>query len=112
MSADWMLIVGPRLGAMCRPRKLASGTLTLGCSGSAALELLHTSGPIIERANLYLGHQAVTRLRLVRDAAMAPEPESLPALGKQGAETLDASLAEFPAGKVRTALDALAKAMG
>ena len=77
LIADWPAIAGPALAATM-PRRLAAGTLTLGCTGPAALELQHYAPQIIERVNTHLGRPAVQRLRFVQQprppAGMAPAP--------------------------------------
>ena len=73
MATDWPSIVGPKLAAVTQPRRLAAGTLTLGCIGPVALELQHLAGPLMERINAHLGRALVQRLRFVQDAT-APSP--------------------------------------
>src|SRR5580658_538766 len=62
----WTGIVGPALAAATMPRRLAQGTLTIGCSGPVAMELQHLSTELIGRINQYLGGQTVRRVRFVQ----------------------------------------------
>lgn len=107
LMADWPLIVGPRLAARTLPRRFASGTLTLGCTGPVALELQHLATTLIERVNHHLGRVAVTRLRFVQEPP--PRTESAP---KQPPRLEPMQIGDFPEGALRDALSNLAAAMG
>ncbi len=75
LIADWPSIIGPALAAVTAPRRLAAGTLTLGCAGPVALELQHLSTQVLERINGHLGNPAVQRLRFVQEPVAAkPSP--------------------------------------
>ena len=108
IAADWEAIVGPALAAVTVPRKLAAGTLTLGCSGPIALELQHLADELLARVNLHLGAAPVQRLRFVqlppaRSPAPPPAPAAIPA---ETAARLEARLAGL-SGELRAALAAL-----
>ena len=70
----WPGIVGPALAVTTTPRRLAQGTLTIGCSGPMAMELQHLSAEVMQRINQYLGSQVVRRLRFLQTTAAAPFP--------------------------------------
>ncbi len=106
LMADWPLIVGPGLAARTLPRRLASGTLTLGCTGPVALELQHLATTLIERMNQHLGRVAVTRLRFVQEPP--PRSESMP---KRRPRLGPISIGNFPEGALRDALSSLAAAI-
>jgi hypothetical protein len=68
LLADWQTLAGPDLGARAAPVKFAGGTLTLACSGPAAMELQLLSPQIIARLNLALGQAMIERLRFIQQA--------------------------------------------
>ena len=112
IAADWEAIVGPALAAVTAPRKLAAGTLTMGCSGPIALELQHLADQLVARINMHLGGAPVQRLRFVQfppapQAPPAPPPAALPA---EAAARLEATLAGLP-GELHAALAALGAAL-
>ncbi len=112
IAADWEAIVGPALAAVTVPRKLAAGTLTLGCSGPIALELQHLADQLIARINMHLGGAPVQRLRFVQlppaaPAAPPPPPAAIPA---EAAARLEARLAGL-SGELRAALASLGTAL-
>src|ERR1700677_3337277 len=74
----WSGIVGPVLADATTPRRLAQGTLTIGCSGPMAMELQHLSTELIGRINHYLGSPAVKRLRFVQTLEGRPPPRPPP----------------------------------
>ena len=74
LLADWALIVGPALAAVTSPRRLAGGTLTIGCAGPVAMELQHLSAELLSRINGALGKASVTQLRFVQDFMPPPSP--------------------------------------
>jgi hypothetical protein len=107
----WAGIVGPALAAATVPRRLAQGTLTIGCSGPVAMELQHLSTELIGRINQYLGGQTVRRVRFVQILAtrsVAPL-RSHPTVAAE--EAAAESVAHLPEGPLRTALAALGRAV-
>src|SRR5215475_437446 len=110
--ADWGAIVGPAIGAVTTPRRLAAGTLTVACSGPIAMELQHLSGEVIERINTHLGGRTVAALRFVQTPEASPTPV-LPARAVEPARlaVVDAALAPLPVGELRDALAALGRAI-
>ena len=71
--ADWPAIVGPALAAVTVPRRFASGTLSIACSGPIALELQHLAGELMARINANLGRVTVTAAPLRAGAGRAAE---------------------------------------
>ena len=105
LMTDWPAIVGPALAQTTRPKRLAAGTLTLGCAGPIALELQHLAGPLMERINTHLGRPLVQRLRFVQEAlAPPPVPRRKPRLDPVPIEGM-------PAGDLNDALAALGAAV-
>jgi len=96
LLADWESLAGPEFAARAAPVKFAGGTLTLACTGPAAMELQLVAPTLIARLNLALGQQMIERLRFTRQAPkvlgqsvslprhMAAPPKDLPdgALGE------------------------------
>lgn len=108
--ADWPAIMGPDLAAMAEPVKLSAGTLTLACTGTAAMELSLMGPLVMERVNAHLGRAAVSRLAFrqraprARPAPAAPPPAPPAALPAELARRLDS----LPEGELRAALAKLA----
>jgi hypothetical protein len=101
---DWGQIVGPGLAACAIPKRLVGTTLTLACSGPAALELQHLSAALIGRINTHLGRVAVEHLRFVQDGAppaVVPPPPRPPPV----------AIADMPDGDLRDALSRLGGAV-
>ncbi len=106
IMADWPAIVGPALAQAAQPRRLAGGTLTLGCAGPQALELQHLAAALIERINTHLGRVAVQRLRFVQERP-APPPPTRP----QAPQVAVPAIAGLPEGGLREALERLGRAV-
>jgi len=109
LIADWETIAGPRLAAEATPRRLAAGTLTLGCTGPAALELQHLAPALIERVNTQLGQEVVRKLRFVQDAPARPAPRRPPPTPELA--SAERAVAGVPPGPLRGALLALGRAV-
>jgi len=112
IMADWATIVGPMLGSVSAPRRLAAGTLTIACAGPVAMELQYFGTELISRINTHLGTPAVRALRFVQTTAVAPpaapQPRPLPPDVTAAAET---AVATIPEGELRAALAALGRAV-
>jgi len=111
VMADWDPIVGPALAAVTTPRRLQSGILTIACAGPIALELQHLTSELIARINRHLGTATVTRLRFVQDLAPPSPVPVTRALAPGLAAAADQATAAVPAGPLRDALAALARAV-
>lgn len=68
LLADWDSLAGPEFSTRAAPVKFAGGTLTLACSGPAAMELQYHGAALISRLNLGVGQQMVERLRFVQQS--------------------------------------------
>lgn len=106
VMADWAEIIGPALGAVTTPRRLAAGVLTIACSGPLALELQHLSNELIARFNTHLGGTPVQQLRFVRAAAASPAAQPAP-VSPQARDAAERAVADIPDGPLRDALIAL-----
>jgi len=109
IMADWPIIVGPATGAMAEPVRLTAGTLTLACTGPAAMELGMAAPAILERINSHLGRIAVRKLAFVQ-RPRRPEPPRPPRpvpgpIPVRVASGLDA----VPGEELRAALERLAR---
>jgi hypothetical protein len=109
LVADWEAIVGPAIAAVTSPRKLFSGTLSIGCSGPMALELQHLAEQLSGRINAHLGRIAVTRLRFVQDMPPPRPIRTEPRIVLQ--EDARAAVAVVPPGPLRDALEGLGRAV-
>lgn len=109
IMADWADLVGPALAAVTTPRRLTSGTLTLGCAGPVALELTHLASQLIQRINSHLGHAAVERLRFVQAASAVRPPMPRPQAPAALPERVNAALSTVPGEALREALARLGR---
>ncbi|SDB72335.1 DUF721 domain-containing protein [Belnapia rosea] len=109
LMADWAEIVGPGLAAVTSPKRVTSGTLTIGCVGPVAMELSHLAPQLIERINAQLGKPVVERLRFVQQAATATPARPRPAPEAKLPPRVEAAVGNLPAGELREALAKLAR---
>jgi hypothetical protein len=107
----WSGIVGPALAQTTAPRRLAQGTLTIGCSGPVAMELQHLSVELISRINQYLGVQSVHRLRFVQTLTAPNRPRPRPPLDPAVQLAASRAVANLPEGPLRDALTSLGRAV-
>jgi len=107
VMADWTEIVGPALAAVSAPRRLASGTLTIACSGPIALELQHLTAQLMERINGHLGRVVVEQLRFAQDLEPATRAAAVP----RRPAPAPVDIPDLPAGPLRDALAALGGAV-
>jgi hypothetical protein len=108
IQLDWEVIVGPKVAAMTVPRRLDRGTLTVACSGAAAMSLHYVGQELINRINTHLGGQPVQALKFTqagmprsRAPVAAPAPEAVP--------EAEAAVADLPDGPLRSALASLGR---
>jgi hypothetical protein len=107
--ADWAALAGPALAAMAEPVRLSNGTLTLACTGPAAMELGMLAPMLVERLNGGLGRAAVRKLAFVQRAPrLAAPPTRRPPPGPVPREA-EAPLATLPEGELQAALARLAR---
>ncbi len=113
LKAHWTAIAGPEWGEASSPLSLGrDGVLKLRATPSAALELQHRAPLLIERVNLYLGREAVTRIALVQGffQPRAPAPLLRP-LGEAEAKALQEKLSGIGDPELRAALARLGVAV-
>lgn len=123
LEPRWREIVGDRLARVTRPQKLTKGkgdqpgVLELRVAGAAALLVQHQSEEILSRVNLFLGQDAVGRLRIAQGpvkplAEPAQRPKAVrkpPPLPAAAEAELAASIADAP-DELKAALARLGRA--
>lgn len=107
--ADWPIIVGPGTAGMAEPMKLSAGTLTLACTGPAAMELGMAAPAIMERINAHLGRIAVRKLAFVQRPPRPEPPRPKRPVPGPIPERTTSSLGAVPGEELRAALERLAK---
>jgi hypothetical protein len=107
--ADWPQVVGPEVARMAEPVRISAGTLTLACTGPAAMELGMGAPALIQRINSHLGRIAVRKLAFIQRAPRMeavrparPAPGPLP-------PRVEKSLGTVPGEELRLALERLAQ---
>jgi len=109
LKARWREIVGEALAArtepvkLSRPRNGAGAVLELKVDGPAAALIQHQAPDILARVNLFLGQDAVARLRIVQGAvkreSLTPGAAAQAQARRRRARPLDAAAeAELEAG--------------
>jgi hypothetical protein len=116
LKTDWPAIVGPELAASTWPEALArGGTLKLHVAPAKGLDVQHRAPALIERVNLFVGREAVTRLTLVQGPLpLRPPSEPRTAarpLAAGEAAALDRQLDGVADPELRDALARLGRAM-
>ena len=96
LLVHWQDIAGRELARMSQPIKIqfwrarsTGGTLTVRCGGAAALEIQHLAPVILERINTYLGHGAITRLKIEQGSGTLTRLKSLILPAATAAETAE-----------------------
>jgi Uncharacterized protein conserved in bacteria len=121
LSARWREVVGPDIARRTEPVKLVKGrnggpsSLEIRVAGPSAAIVQHQAHEILARVNLFLGAEAVQKLRIVQGPLRRPEPA--PASARRHAPPLDAaaeaelaqSLADAPDGPLKETLLALGR---
>lgn len=107
LLADWPSLAGPALAALAEPVRLSAGTLTLACTGPAAMEIGLMAPVIVERLNVALGRRAVQKLAFVQRAPRLAGPAK-PRRALAG--PVPESVAAMPEGELQAALARLARA--
>jgi hypothetical protein len=115
LKAEWEAIIGPDWAVVTWPTALArNGVLKLRAASAVALELQHRAPLLIERINLFLGRQVITRLALMQGPLpLAPPPTGplLRALSLSEANALNQRLVEIADPQLRAALARLGSAV-
>jgi hypothetical protein len=121
LMARWREVVGPEIARRTEPVKLVKGrnggpsSLEIRVAGPAAAIIQHQAHDILARVNLFLGAEAVQKLRIVQgplrgtaEAAPAPRRRLAP-LDAADEAKLAEGLADAPDGKLKQALLALGR---
>jgi hypothetical protein len=116
LAARWREIVGAEVARRTEPVKLVKGrngapsSLEIRVAGPAAALIQHQAHEILARVNLFLGSEAVQKLRIVQgplrlapEAAPPPRRRAAPLDAAQEAR-LAAGLADAPDGRLKEAL--------
>jgi hypothetical protein len=120
LIARWREVVGPEIARRTEPVKLTRGrngvpsSLEIRVAGPSAAIIQHQAHEILARVNLFLGADAVQKLRIVQGPLQRPQAVPTP---RRRAAPLDAaaeaelarSLADAPDGPLKTALAALGR---
>jgi hypothetical protein len=120
LAARWREVVGADIAKRTEVVKLTKGrnggpsSLEIRVAGPSAAIIQHQAHEILARVNLFLGADAVQKLRIVQgplQAAKQPTPQRrrLPPLDAAEEAKLAADLAEAPEGKLKLALLALGR---
>ena len=115
LQARWREIVGAEVARRTEPVKLVKGrnggpsSLEIRVAGPSAAIIQHQAHEILARVNLFLGPEAVQKLRIVQGPLRAaPEPapvrKRLPPLDAAQEARLARELAEAPEGPLKAAL--------
>jgi len=120
LQARWREVVGPEIAKRTEPVKLTKGrnggpsSLEIRVAGPAAAIIQHQAHEILARVNLFLGAEAVQKLRIVQGPLQA---KAEPPAARKRAVPLDAAeearlaegLAKAPDGPLKQALLALGR---
>jgi hypothetical protein len=124
LKARWTEIVGANLARRTEPTKLVTprggvgSSLEIRVDGPSATLIQHQAVDILGRVNLFLGGDAVARLRIVQGPLRGLPPRVASPLSRRRAKgPLDAgaeqgladSLADFPEGPLKSALARLGR---
>jgi len=121
LIARWREIVGPEIARRTEPVKLSKGrngapsSLEIRVAGPSAAIIQHQAHEILARVNLFLGAEAVQKLRVVQGPLRhKPEPARGPArrlapLDAAEEAKLTQGLAEAPEGPLKQALMSLGR---
>jgi hypothetical protein len=124
LAARWREIVGADIARRTEPVKLVKGrngapsSLEIRVAGPSAALIQHQAQDILARVNLFLGAEAVQKLRIVQ-GPLRPTADAPPPAARRRAAPLDAaqetqlakSLADAPEGRLKDALLRLGRAV-
>ena len=124
LTARWREIVGAEVARRTEPVKLVKGrngqpsSLEIRVAGPAAAIIQHQAHDILARVNLFLGSDAVQKLRIVQ-GPLRPASETAQPAPRKRAAPLDAAkeaqlardLADAPDGPLKDALTRLGRAV-
>ena len=120
LIARWREVVGVEIARRTEPVKLTTGrnggpsSLEIRVAGPAAAIIQHQAHEILARVNLFLGAEAVQKLRIVQGPLQRPaEParprRKLPPLDAAAEARLAKDMAAAPDGRLKDALTALGR---
>jgi hypothetical protein len=121
LEARWREVVGAEIAKRTEPVKLTRGrnggpsSLEIRVAGPSAAIIQHQAQEILARVNLFLGAEAVQKLRIVQGPLQhkhepaAKTRRKLPPLDAAQEAGLAQDLAAAPEGKLKTALIALGR---
>lgn len=119
LIARWREVVGPEIARRTEPVKLVKGrngapsSLEIRVAGPSAAIIQHQAQDILARVNLFLGADAVQKLRIVQGPLRGAEPpvakRRLAPLDAAAEARLAADLAQAPEGPLKQALMALGR---
>jgi hypothetical protein len=119
LQARWREVVGPEVARRTEPVKLVKGrnggpsSLEIRVAGPSAALIQHQAHEILARVNLFLGADAVQKLRIVQGPLRQAEPQAprrrQAPLDAAAEAKLAEGLAEAPEGKLKQALMALGR---
>jgi hypothetical protein len=108
LLTEWAALAGPEVARLATPTGFSRGTLTLACSGPAAMELTMLAPTLLARLNAGIGRAAVERLRFVQTPA-APKPQAAPKPAENLAPPpVSEAIGRVESGELREALARLA----
>jgi hypothetical protein len=119
LTARWKEVVGPDIARRTEPVKLVKGrnggssSLEIRVAGPAAAIIQHQAHDILARVNVFLGPDAVQKLRIIqgplRRVPPPPQPRRRAPLDAAEEAMLMESLAGAPEGRLKDALVALGR---
>lgn len=107
--ADWLQIIGPEVARMAEPVRLSAGTLTLACSGPAAMELGMAAPVLMQRINGHLGRLVVRKLAFLQRPPRPEEGRPQRAAPRPLPPRVTRSLDSVESEELRAALERLAQ---
>ena len=122
LTARWREVVGPEIAKRTEPVKLVKGrnggssSLEIRVAGPSAAIIQHQAHEILARVNLFLGPDAIQKLRIVQgplqrtEAAPPPHRREAPLDAAEEARLAE-GLAAAPPGKLKDALLALGRSV-
>jgi len=120
LVTDWRQIVGPDLGDVTAPVKLAfprgeraDATLTIDIVPARAIEVQHAMPQLIERVNAMFGYRAVARIKMVQrppEQRLTPGANLRPLSPVEERDLVELT-AIVPDGELREALESLGRAV-
>lgn len=121
LTARWREVVGPDIAKRTEPVKLVKGrnggpsSLEIRVAGASAAIVQHQAHDILARVNVFLGAEAVQKLRIVQGPLRRTEPPPPPRrkapLDAAAEAKLMESLARAPDGPLKNALITLGRSV-